>query len=388
MKIFQYTYTFIIVFAIMNLTKVDAQSQLFDYCANSGYNKIEGLAPSKKEEIKKHEQLFFNAQTSKSAQSKIQTQLIPVKFHVIRDSNGHGGLRKSSIENALAEVNAIFEEVYVNFYAFGGIDFIDDDSLNHLTKGNEEVLLDSYSEGTLNVYLADEVVNSSGSSICGYNLDSFSNKNIIILKNSCAVNGSSLTHEIGHFFSLVHTHGNGNGTAELVNGENCDTTGDGICDTPADPGLSDDNVDGNCNYTGGLKDANGDFYSPDTGNVMSYSRKSCRDHFTTGQYARMYGYYLTVKDDIFEHVEVSTTTTEGLENVKIYPNPVRDGQIFIQRDTFLNETLQFEITNLSGQILFQGFSTKDAINVSQLPSGSYFLTLSNAETKVTKRFIK
>ena len=27
-------------------------------------------------------------------------------------------------------------------------------------------------------------------------------------------------------------------TTELVDGSNCDTDGDGICDTPADPGLT------------------------------------------------------------------------------------------------------------------------------------------------------
>jgi hypothetical protein len=102
---------------------------------------------------------------------------------------------------------------------------------------------------------------------------------------------------MGHFFSLLHTHGpNNNGTTtELVNGSNCDTDGDGICDTPADPALSYTNVDEDCNYIGSATDANGDTYNPDTKNMMSYSRKECRQYFTEQQLARMYAFYMTTK---------------------------------------------------------------------------------------------
>ena len=75
------------------------------------------------------------------------------------------------------------------------------------------------------------------------------------MRNSCAYNGSTIIHEFGHYFSLFHTHGPTNSaiTTELVDGSNCTTSGDELCDTPADPNLSG-NVT-NCLYTGGLFDA-------------------------------------------------------------------------------------------------------------------------------------
>ncbi|GEM_PF-1203396 len=387
MKILQKTYIIFII--LVFLISASSYGQEIVGHDDQITDKLANLDEHGKKLLKEYQQDYLTLNIGKSSSSKKQKFLIPVKAHVVRDSDGHGGLSNNSIQSSLEDLNYIFEDVNVSFYLFDGIEFINDSSLNQIIKGNEGALInDHYEEGVLNIYFTDKILNATNTSICGYNADNL-DKNIVILKNSCAVNGSSMAHEIGHFFSLLHTHGNGNnGTEELVDGSNCDTTGDGLCDTPADPGLSYDNVDEDCNYMGDATDANGDYYSPDTGNVMSYSRKSCRDHFSTQQYARMYAYYVMMKDEIFDEFEVSTTTTEGLENVKIYPNPVTDGQIHIQRDEFLNETLQFEVTNLSGQILFKGFSNNDLINVNRLPSGSYFITLSNAETKVTRRFIK
>lgn len=47
-----------------------------------------------------------------------------------------------------------------------------------------------------------------------------------------------LPHEIGHHFSLYHPFDYNGGAKELVKrdtGANCETTGDFLCDTPADP---------------------------------------------------------------------------------------------------------------------------------------------------------
>ena len=108
------------------------------------------------------------------------------------------------------------------------------------------------------------------------------------MDNSCALNGSTLTHELGHYFSLYHTHGSTNNgtTTELVNGSNCTTNGDELCDTPADPNLSGV-VNLNCEYTDTITDFNGDVYMPDTSNIMSYSLKVCRNSLSSEQYNRI-----------------------------------------------------------------------------------------------------
>ena len=89
---------------------------------------------------------------------------------------------------------------------------------------------------------------------------------------------STSAHELGHFLGLYHTHkGLGydeSGCAEEINGSNCNSCGDLVCDTPADSG-------------NGI--ANG--YNPDMTNIMSYYHLSPwfvnRDHFTTWQGVRM-----------------------------------------------------------------------------------------------------
>jgi PKD repeat protein len=121
------------------------------------------------------------------------------------------------------------------------------------------------------------------------------------MANSCATNGSTLSHEMGHFFALSHTHGNSNdiaSTEELVNGSNCESTGDFICDTPADPQLGASNVSFNCQYTGFAQDINEDFYQPDPTNIMSYSRKECRTFFSPQQYARINAVYQVSRNSL------------------------------------------------------------------------------------------
>jgi acetyl-CoA carboxylase beta subunit len=113
-----------------------------------------------------------------------------------------------------------------------------------------------------------------------------------------ALNGSTLAHEVGHWFGLMHTHGNlDNGTDELVNGSNCTDAGDLICDTPADPRLTG-LVSSNCVYNPpsvAPRDANGQLFAPETNNLMSYSLSQCRNRFSDGQVLIMQETYISLE---------------------------------------------------------------------------------------------
>ncbi|MDR3287337.1 MAG: zinc-dependent metalloprotease [Prevotellaceae bacterium] len=95
-----------------------------------------------------------------------------------------------------------------------------------------------------------------------------------------------MTHEFGHCLGLYHTH-SGSGCfddancSESINGSNCLTCGDLVCDTPADPCLAG-NVNSSCNYIGGGG------YNPNTNNIMSYAPPACLTNLTNGQIARMH----------------------------------------------------------------------------------------------------
>jgi PKD repeat protein len=252
---------------------------------------------SLKPQLKKYEEQF-NSLTSTFGKSNSRiVNSIPVRAHIIRSSNGNGGLGVSDLNEAIADLNAVYSNAYLEFYLSDDINYIDNDNLCHFNKTREAALVSSYyTPGVLNIYFFDSVENEADINICGYT-NNIGKLDVIVLQNSCVTNSSTLSHEVGHFFSLVHTQGPQTTglTTELVNGSNCDTDGDGICDTPADPTLSNLNVDNSCNYIGNERDANGQRFSPDTKNIMSYSLKRCRSHFSEKQFGRIYAFYKTAK---------------------------------------------------------------------------------------------
>ncbi len=104
-------------------------------------------------------------------------------------------------------------------------------------------------------------------------------------------------YEFGHYFGLLSTY-QGNGS-ELVDGSNCETEGDLICDTPADPYINDGSIHQYtqaCIFVSDKLDANGQFYEPDVGNYMSHYGSQCECGFTFQQYSKMAETYLTVAE--------------------------------------------------------------------------------------------
>lgn len=105
---------------------------------------------------------------------------------------------------------------------------------------------------------------------------------------SASATPNTLAHEAAHVLGLQHTFDTSSG-AELVDGSNCSTAGDLICDTPAAPQL---NLPGllapGCTYVGTMTDANGEAYTPMLNNLMGYGELYCQaDSLTPGQGALM-----------------------------------------------------------------------------------------------------
>ena len=223
---------------------------------------------------------------------------IPIKAHIIRTTAGTGGLSESQLNDAIDNVNAFYANAFMEFYICDGINYIDNTTFYNFETNEESAITFSHNvDGLINIYFAQTVTSSSsGGGLCGYAYLP-GGPDVIVMANNCTTNGSTLPHEIGHFFSLLHTHGpsNSNLTTELVDGSNCDTDGDFLCDTPADPQLNSGNVTPDCVYVGSTVDANGDLFAPDVTNIMSYSRKVCRTYFSPQQYARMYASFQTAR---------------------------------------------------------------------------------------------
>ncbi len=211
--------------------------------------------------------------------------VLPLSIHVIRRTDGSGGLSESRVDQAIADTNDLWTQADIQFCQYGPTRFIDDDAFYlGLTEAEEDVLrtIDDI-PNTINVYFVPSL---SG---CGLGSFTFSPVQGLLVANSCAgtaSNPSSLAHELGHYFDLFHTHETALGV-ECVDGSNCDTAGDLLCDTPADHAVPQlvDVVSASCDYTGDVDGpCVGDAaYAPDPLNVMSYSEKICRTDFTPRQ---------------------------------------------------------------------------------------------------------
>ena len=212
--------------------------------------------------------------------------LIPIQNHVVRETDSTGGLTIVDISFVMNTLNTYYINSNIQFYECASINYINNSTYFDFDQSQEAAIRAANDvTNVINIYYFNSITSSSGSSLCGYT--SFPpGPDRVMMKNSCAINGSTIVHELGHYLSLYHTHGptNTGTTTELVNGSNCSSAGDDLCDTPADPNLS--GLVSACQYTGTALDANGQSYVPDPTNIMSYSQKVCRTFLSAGQYNR------------------------------------------------------------------------------------------------------
>lgn len=220
---------------------------------------------------------------------------IPIQPHILRRSNGSGGLTLIQFQEALDSVNHFFLNANMQFFVCGSVNFIDNDIYYDFTTPFEGILAANFDvQNVINIYFFNSIIDAGGNGLCGYSRFPPS-PDRVMMANSCALDGSTLTHELGHYFALYHTHGKSNCglmTDELADGSNCADKGDDVCDTPAEPNLRNISctnylVDNACNYIGSLVDSSGMPFSPYTTNIMSYSRANCKNQLSIGQYARM-----------------------------------------------------------------------------------------------------
>jgi hypothetical protein len=225
----------------------------------------------------------------------LDTVTIPITWHIVRMSNGTGGKDPAELQGHLDALNEAYEPAGMEFCAPGEVQFIDSNSWhNGLPTYAAVDILRSTDQvsGTINIYWAPSMV---GGSLCGISSFTFSDVQAIAMQNTCQgydeINGV-LVHEMGHYFDLFHTFETAFGQ-ECVNGFNCATAGDLICDTPASFGVQFETcVDaGSCTLLAGCSNftgpCNGDpAYNPDVLNFMSYSAVPCLSTMTMMQYDR------------------------------------------------------------------------------------------------------
>ncbi len=212
-----------------------------------------------------------------------------IVVHIMRDSLGITAHDSTSIRQAIQNLNPLFEPICASFTVCE-IVFHDNFQYANLLGASDakwvEMQEKYHKDNRINMYF----LTSLGGSEAGFatlgGITNMTDGGIVISELG------AIPHEMGHFFGLLHTF-TGSGT-ELVDGSNCSTAGDKICDTPADPYVAGEELSDyikDCVFISPKKDANGDFYVPDVGNIMSYYT-DCTCGFTYDQYNAMAMKYL------------------------------------------------------------------------------------------------
>ncbi len=216
---------------------------------------------------------------------------VPMQFHECIPTPGSIPeiTQAYDIDLAMNKLNTLFLPYDIQFFECGPIHVFANGTLHSFDKSEEPLLAPYETPNVINVYFF-AAVTSGGNPVCGYSYLPPSADRVVIRK-SCFDDNEVFLHEMGHYLSLYHTHGKSNTvrTDELVNGSNCQTAGDDVCDTPADPNLfrSGPTFMNGCTYIGQMADANGQQYAPDPTNYMGYADIGCKTHFSTQQLNRM-----------------------------------------------------------------------------------------------------
>lgn len=209
-----------------------------------------------------------------------------VYFHVTLDSLRTTSWDVAAMEAEIAATNQYFAPICTKF-EICNIDTLENWTWDSLSRDYrvDEINRLFYQENRINIYLVDRFDDPNLCGFAGVGQVANANNAKVYLKGSC------LPHEMGHLFGLLHTF---EGGTETVNGSNCETAGDLICDTPADPYVEGSDTlwlgnNGEFIFTG--LDVNGAYYQPDVGNIMSYYTQPTNGvppcGFTREQYIRM-----------------------------------------------------------------------------------------------------
>ncbi|RYU93355.1 GEVED domain-containing protein [Emticicia agri] len=234
-------------------------------------------------------QQFQLQETMRARKGEETVTNVALKIHLLSKSDGSMELFDNDIKELMDSLNMHFIDAKIQFYLCGGIDYINDGTFYKFDTRSESAFCKVHDvDNAINLYLVKEFTDPG---LGGYayfpNSDKKTNRIFCAYKNRTDLITKILPHEMGHYFGLLHTFQDAGweGYSEVVSrGEkaNCAYRGDLLCDTPADPYGSVISDIKNCEFSSNYVDVNGDRYSPQIGNLMSYYR-GCGNFFTPGQ---------------------------------------------------------------------------------------------------------
>lgn len=243
---------------------------------------------------------------------------VAITAHIVRFSSaGFGDLTQEDIDSEIEKANKVYSGAGIVFFLCGSPRQIRGKTVYDFNSG-DELNRQNYVPNTINVYFVEDLQVNVNFGLCGYAQFPWIGdvkSRYIMMNQACSTDGATLSHELGHFYGLFHTHETFRGR-EYVDGSNCETAGDQICDTPADPNLSLPNAMSGCLYVGRYTDPKGELYGPSVSNLMAYSPSPCQRNFTEGQRKVMRAVhenenaYLTGRCDFYPDFSAGTKLKE------------------------------------------------------------------------------
>lgn len=228
-----------------------------------------------------------------------------IQLHIVRDSLGQTltDAEVTTVRTSVAGANDAFSGIGISFETEDSVRVVQNYRFNlpEDTWRLDEMVKNHAVEDRINLFVFEAFTGTLDGAA------GIASGESMFLPYASLENSGTVTHELGHVFGLAHTFGAGDVIAaaqgdpfdaslELVDGSNCETTGDEVCDTPADPYIPNDPngtvwIDGDCVYIYDGRDANGDYYEPDIDNIMAYYFPDdpcyCNGGFSRGQLRKM-----------------------------------------------------------------------------------------------------
>ena len=253
------------------------------------------------------QRLDMNKRLLKSAPELRNEELlyVPLQFHIVTEDNGNGAIGEEKILEQLCRLNDDYRPVNMRFYLKHDFNYIAYTKLYEDPGNSFSSIKMSANKvnDAVNIFIVDQIGSNSTGTTLGYYQP---NKDwIVVIKSNVHGNTQTLSHEIGHFFSLAHPFNGweacpydaaeyGNPLAvtlvpcsgeliELVNGSNCEDAADMICDTPPDYNFGLVDPEGNCSLDFEVRDPNGDLIDVMENNYMSYFFNCSSYSFTPTQ---------------------------------------------------------------------------------------------------------
>jgi hypothetical protein len=229
-------------------------------------------------------------------------------YYIVAAENVDGSGAQASmndLKNGIAQLNAAYQPLALNF-VISDIRYLTDNEVAGINSGdwnvdNEEDVRPYTQYGKLNVIVAGlERIN-------GHAYWDYEGADIIEVKPE-NLSRSTIAHEFGHNLGLRHTYSGISGAPIAIQeGPSGWRFGDGIVDTPVDPGSR--RAFNNCVYIGKHKDDEGQSYHPDGYNIMGKGQSSCRNSFTPQQLQRIARSLATSKFHLLNRYDINSNPT-------------------------------------------------------------------------------